>query len=314
VPPFSKERSIITLSQVHHPAAIHHAHQLLRPREEPAKYLSSQLKTPKLDLIHRHLWLAGLPQPARPLHRQKLLDRAIHLTESPDEHLVWHESRIFIKPIPEFLLSFEFWEKELCADEGLHECACGLLLSYVWLVGHRSDFRIARDTELFPREVEWRKWTRLVEDFLSAVDVHTLHQVDRRYQYGELRLSRLNSLYRFSPSVASSRNFVYGFMSGSTWYKAFFERHFAWMIAIFIYMTVILSAMQVGLATERLQRNDRFQRASYGFAVTSILAVLATMVVVLLVWALLFFYHFYSTIRHSRRIRRDRKKRLRNRE
>ncbi|KAI9791775.1 MAG: hypothetical protein M1833_001334 [Piccolia ochrophora] len=176
-PPFSKEQSIVALSQIHHPAAIRYDRQLLRPREEPGKYLSSQLKTQKLDLIHRHLWLAGLSQPARPLHRQQLLDRVIRLTESPDEHLVWHESRIFIKPIPEFLLSFEYWEKELCLDKELYKCACGLLLSYVWLVGHKSDFRIAKDTGMFPREVQWLNWTSFTEDFLSRIDVRTLHQV-----------------------------------------------------------------------------------------------------------------------------------------
>jgi hypothetical protein len=285
----------------------------LRPREEPGKYLTSQLKTPKLDLIHRHLWLAGLPQPARPLHRQKLLDRVIHFTESPDEHLVWHESRIFIKPIPEFLLSFEYWEKELCLDEELHKCACGLLLSYVWLVGHKSDFRIAKDTGMFPQKVQWLKWTSFTEDFLSRIDVRTLHQVNKRYQYGELRLSRLNSLYRFMPPAVSLRNFVYGFMSSSTWYKAFFERNFGWALALLLYLTVILSAMQVGLATERLQGNIRFQRASYSFALTSVIAVLTMAVAIVLVWALLFCYHLFTTIQHSRHIRKEREKCLNNR-
>jgi hypothetical protein len=34
------------------------------------------------------MWLAGLPRPAGPLHRQKLLQRQILITENPDEHLV----------------------------------------------------------------------------------------------------------------------------------------------------------------------------------------------------------------------------------
>ena len=285
----------------------------MRPREEPDKYLSSQLKTQKLDLIHRHLWLAGLPQPARPLHRQLLLDRVIHLTESPDEHLVWHESRVFIKPIPEFLLSFEYWENELCLDEELHKCACGLLLSYVWLVGHKSDLRIAKDTGIFPQQVQWLNWTSFTEDFLSRIDVCTLNQVNKRYQYGELRLSRLNLLYRYTSPVFSLRNLVYGFMPSSTWYKAFFERNFSWALALLLYLTVILSAIQVGLATERLQRNISFQRASYRVALTSIIAVLTMAVAILLVWALLFCYHLFTTIHHSRHIRKEREKCLNDR-
>ena len=208
------------------------------------------------------------------------MNRTIYLTEYTDEHLVWHESWIFIKPIPEYLLEYEFWQKELCTDEDLHKCACGLLLSYAWLVCHKSDFRIARETGLLPEELDWARWIGLIEEFLSHIDIYTLHQVDRRYQYGELRLSRLNSLYRFTPSTLSTRNLVYGFMSSSTWYKAFFERNFAWLLAVFVYAAVILSAMQVRLATERLQGNDQFQRASYGFAVTSIVAVVAVIYIV----------------------------------
>jgi uncharacterized membrane protein len=272
--------------------------------------LDSQLKTPRLDRIHQHLWLAGLLQPARALHRQKLLGRTISFTESPDEHLIWHESRIFIKPVPEFLLSFEFWEQELCKSEGLHKSACGLLLSYIWLIGHKSDFQIATDLGLVPHQVEWYKWTRLSKDVLDVLNTHTLHQVDRRYRYGELRLSRLNSLYRFNPSAFSIRNFIYGFMSRATWYRAFFERKFAWILAILVYMTVILSAMQVGLGTKRLQESSTFQRASSNFAMTSIVTVLVMIAMIFFVWVLLFAYHLLSTIQHSKRVERDREQDL----
>ena len=37
---------------------------------------------------------------------------------------------IFIKPLPEYLLSFEFWDKHLGADTDIRKSACGLLLSY----------------------------------------------------------------------------------------------------------------------------------------------------------------------------------------
>jgi len=118
---------------------------------------------PKLDKIYKHLWLAGLPRPARSLHRQKLLQRKILITENPDEHLVWHESRIFVKLNPELLLSYECWTKDLCVDDDLHESACGLLLLYTWLVCHKSDFHIAKELGLLPEEVEWSGWISFVE-------------------------------------------------------------------------------------------------------------------------------------------------------
>jgi len=202
-----------------------------------------------LNKIHPYLWLAGLPKPTRPLHRQKLMNRTICLTEAPDEHMVWHESRIFIKPIPEYLLDYNYWEKELCTDEDLHKCACGILLSYCWLIERKSDFRIAKETGILPEEIDWATWITFMNEFLSQINPYTLHQVNKRYQYGELRLSRLDSICRFTPSVFSVRNLVFGFMSRSTWYSAFFERNFTWLLAVLVYVTVLLSAMQVGLAT-----------------------------------------------------------------
>ena len=89
--------------------------------------LALELKTPRLNKVHHHLWLAGRPTAARPLHRQKLLGRSILVTESPDEHLVWFEDCIFIKPLPGFLLDWDSWNNHLCPDRELYEAACGLL-------------------------------------------------------------------------------------------------------------------------------------------------------------------------------------------
>lgn len=72
--------------------------------EEPFTRLANELKTPRLNAIHKRLWLAGRPTAARPLHWQKLLGRTVLVTEDPDEHLVWFENQIFIKPLPDFLL------------------------------------------------------------------------------------------------------------------------------------------------------------------------------------------------------------------
>ena len=183
------------------------------------------------------------------------------ITEDPDEHLVWFEAQIFIKPLPDFLLDYDYLNDNLCSDQELYKSACGLLLSYAWLVRHQSDLDIAKEkeTRLLPKTIEWPNWVEFLEIFLDNVDVSTLSQVNKRYKYGELRLSRLNTIYRFIPLTYSIKNFIRGYRSGSTWYDAFFERHFKWMLAVFAILSVSLSALQVGLATSMLQIMDHFR-------------------------------------------------------
>lgn len=63
-----------------------------------------------------------------------------------------------------------------------------------------------------------------------------------------------------------------------------------WLAATTVYMVVVLTAMQVGLATEALAKNSAFQSASYGFTVFSILGplVCAGLIVVAFVCMLVF--------------------------
>ncbi|PSN58656.1 hypothetical protein BS50DRAFT_64650 [Corynespora cassiicola Philippines] len=274
----------------------------VKPNENPGIYLDFDLKTPKLNDIHKRLWLAGLPRAARPLHRQKLLGRNILVTEDPDEHLVWFESQIFIKPLPIYLLHHDYWLEHVCSDQSLHQSACGLLLSYAWLVCYNSDLEIAKEAGLLPKCIEWTSWVKFIENFLDNVDLTSLDGVNKRYIYGELRLSRLNAIYRFLPPSYSFKMLVRGYRAGSTWYNAFFERHFKWMLAVFAALSVLLSAFQVGLATSSLQGNLPFQNASYGFTVGSLLAVVAAVDVVVFVWLGLFCYHFVSTWQNDRTV------------
>jgi hypothetical protein len=265
------------------------------------------LKTPRLNDIHQHLWLAGLPNAARPLHRQKLIGRSILITEDPNDHLVWFEAQIFIKPLPDFLLDYGYWSANLCSDQELHESACGLLLSYAWLVRHKSDLDIAKEAGLVSMDIEWPNWVEFLEAFLDNINLETLSDVNKRYKYGELRLSRLNAIYRLIPPAYSLQNFIRGYRSESTWYNAFFERHFKWMLAVFAILSVFLSALQVGLATRMLQDNGPFQRVSYGFALASVSAVVASIALVFFVLLGLFWYYLISTWSNDRAVDRGRR-------
>lgn len=283
--------------------------QFLRPNRTPGAFLALDLKTPRLNDIHQHLWLAGLPNAARPLHRQKLIGRSILITEDPDEHLVWFEAQLFIKPLPDFLLNYKYWNDNLCSDLELRKCACGLLLSYAWLVRHKSDLIIAKESGLVSKNMEWPDWVEFLEGFLDNINLEALCDVNKRYKYGELRLSRLNTIYRVIPPAYFLRNFIRGYRSGSTWYNAFFERHFKWMLAVFAILSVFLSALQVGLAT-MLQSNRLFQDVSYRFAIASLVAIVASVVLLFLVWLGLFMYYLLSTWRNDRAVDRRRRSSL----
>jgi hypothetical protein len=279
----------------------------VRPNRCPADYVALDLKTPRLNAIHHHLWLAGLPHAARPLHRQRLLGRSILVTEDPDEHLVWFEAQIFVKPLPKYLLDYDYWNTHLCSDEDLHQSACGLLLSYAWLVCHNSDLVIAQETGLLSKDIPWSDWAQFLDIFLDNINLDTLSDVSKRYKYGELRLGRLNTIYRLVPPAYSLRNLIRGYIAGSTWYNAFFRRHFKWALAMFAVLSVLLSALQVGLATSVLQNNHNFQRASYGLTVAALVAVAASAVTVLVVWLVLFWYHLLSSWWYDRKIKHRRR-------
>lgn len=117
-------------------------------------YLRHELETPILDAIYQYLCLTGLPRNARPLHRQILMGRHIVVTEDPNEHLVWYEKEMFLKPLPDSLLSNGCWETYICSDESLYRSACGLMLLFVWLVGHRSDFQLTKEPRLLSEGIE----------------------------------------------------------------------------------------------------------------------------------------------------------------
>ncbi|CAM1507578.1 Fc.00g072190.m01.CDS01 [Cosmosporella sp. VM-42] len=316
VPPFSVRNGLfVEQCELDFPAAVRFNGTAVRfngtapsvlPKDDMGRFLVTELRTPKLDKLHDHLWLAGFPLPARPLQRQRMMGREIYLTERPDEHLVWHRTKLLLKPLPDYLLCYEFWAEHLCSDIDIHRSAVGLLLSYTWLIGHKGDFLLAQEAKLVSDIVEWRKWTAFVRELLDNVDSETLSQVDRRYLYGELRLSRLNSLTRFLPSMWSSSNFIRGYMSTSTWYRAFFERKFSWLLVLFVYISIVLSSLQVGLATMKLNGSRAFQDLSYGLTILAFVIMLVVVATIWVVWVILFFYHLISAITINRGVQNDR--------
>lgn len=273
-------------------------------------WVDAEVDLGRLADIHDWLWVVGRPMPPRPLHEQRLLNREIVITEKLDLHLVWTTQRIFIKPLPRFLLDPCFWQKFLscykvtvsstnaCYCKDLRQRALGLLFSYAALIVYESDFHIAKETHLIPEEIQWTAWRTAVRELLDLSPIYAL--IHPRFHYGELRLSRLDKIYFFWKTP------LRGYMPHWNQYGSFFKDNFAWLASSTIYIAIVLTAMQVGLATEALQSNGAFQSASYGFTIFSILGPLAAVGLIIAV----FCYSFIGNWVATRRYRRKRLKRI----
>lgn len=262
-------------------------------------FLIRELSVRRLNAIHSRLWVAGRAGNIRSLHRQKIIEREIILTERPDLHLVWYKSRIYIKPLPTFLLDHAFFTANLCEDKtlseessSLHASACGLLLSYTSLVRHESDFTIATSMRLLPPDMTWERWTALAREVYTAVGDKT---INKRYLYGELRMTRLNLLYRVL--MINSRGFHHGY----TQYASFFRQNFGWLLLAFAYVTVVLAAMQTVLTSALAQENYDIHKVSYWFGVAVLLTVVVVIVLMLSILIGGFFSNLLSALGHGRR-------------
>ncbi|KAF2803834.1 uncharacterized protein BDZ99DRAFT_163959 [Mytilinidion resinicola] len=233
IPPFSPTTSAIRTGNPAHSTlpAVYHGDQdnLVRLGNNHTDFVRLDLDVSRLNKIHKYLWLAGRPTCARALHRQKMIERQIIIVEQADLHLVWHESRVFLKPLPDYLLNHQFWVDTICSDANLHASACGFLLSYVWLVRHPSDLKIASELGLLSPQTQWEDWVIFVDTLLVNIDHEALDTVNKRYQYGELRLSRLDLICRLSHFYRTG-TFIRGYMYNYNRYTVFFNRNFGWIL------------------------------------------------------------------------------------
>ncbi|KAI2626554.1 hypothetical protein GGR54DRAFT_476119 [Hypoxylon sp. NC1633] len=127
----------------------------------------------------------------RPLLHQLPLHRHVVITEQMDLHLVWAPDRIFLNPLPPFLLEPRFWRDQFackigcdcshnpsprshireCPRRKLWRCALGFLFLYAGLLCYEGDFLIAKEKHLLPHQVEWVAW----RDFIQELDTEHIY-------------------------------------------------------------------------------------------------------------------------------------------
>ncbi|MCJ1225798.1 hypothetical protein MMC12_002447 [Toensbergia leucococca] len=222
------------------------------------RFLRREYISPDLDTLASHLWLLSTQSSAHiwPLHHQRVKGRAITITEDPKLHLVWIDDRIFIKPLPAYLVSHSFWADFLLSHdsplgterESIYRAALGYLRTYYYLIQYESDFEIAcrGQNRLIPQGITWPQFCAFTASFL---DVITDDDVSQRYHYGELRLTRLN-LY----AKVFLQKWDYEQLHGQ--YAAYFARFYGPLLFVFGILSVILNAMQVELAVEAVDARN----------------------------------------------------------
>ncbi|KAF3934156.1 hypothetical protein ABW20_dc0102788 [Dactylellina cionopaga] len=271
------------------------------------EFLHAELETETLDLLADTLY----PLSKRdgelidPLHRQVLKGRKIVITEDPGLHLIWFYDKIYIKPLPEYLGSYSFWEHFLCDsnttktappangtnnggsqpnDDALKRAALGFVRTYARLIVHHSDFRIAQENNLIPTwstnsTITWDNFSRFLSHFRNIPD----EAVTQRYSYGQLRLTRLNWAMRMIPPKGQRRFYYYRvhWQTGD-----YVKQHFNSLLFVFAAIALVLGAMQVCLAAKDFTDPEgswnNFARASWGFGVFTIVFFLAIIVAFLL--------------------------------
>ena len=291
-PPFLKEWQLNTeldgLTQGDHPSiALPSQPQLsLVSSSSLTDFLIRDICTTKLNQLAPHLWLCSALSHTNipPLHNHAVHGRTIIPTEDPALHLVWVTGRIFIKPLPAYLLSHAFWTSYLLHDVDMYpekklmtQAALGLLRSYYYSIRHESDFRIAQQSHLnlVPANISWKQWC----DFSISFDTIDNSEVAPRYHYGKVQLSRLHWLVRIY-----LRELNYYYIDGG--YGESFTRYYGPLLFVFGVLSVLLSAMQVGMAVEQLQSRDwtAFWSVCRWFSVLSLLVLAVVSLFLLLLF------------------------------
>jgi len=216
------------------------------------EFLRKEFLLKDLEEIARHLWMMSKQDSKNisPLHRQLVKNRNIIVTEDPRLHLIWYHDRIFIKPLPKYLLSHKFWKMHLsfkpplaAEQKVLRKAILGYLRTYIYLVRHESDFRIAisDDLQLIPKNISFLQFS----DFISQLEFITNREVSERYAYGEIRLTRLN----FYSKIFLGK---FSFHRVNTQYSDYFATFYGPILFLFGIVSVLLNAMQLEMSVEQV--------------------------------------------------------------
>jgi hypothetical protein len=251
-----------------------------------AKILENELTTTKLNDMQPYYYLMTTKSSKNisSLTEQVVRGRKITITENPGLHLVWVQDRVFLKPLPEYLMSYQFWEHYLLSDTSpikeevrkkLLQAARGFLRSYFYLVQHKSDFQLATKDEkaiLIPESITYDKFNKFIQACKAKI---TDDDVSPRWHVGEIRLTRLNIWCQLT------RRGIYQTVEWE--YMAYFTRFFGPILFVFAIFSLLLSSMSLVLSVRAVLEPSNFSwrvfaTVARGFALFTIFLVLCIIV------------------------------------
>lgn len=260
--------------------------------------LAKDLETKLLDELYPRLFLVARKagDNINQLHQHVLRGREVVINEDPEFHLVRYYDRIYLKPVPEYLLNYQFWEKYVqhgtkstiktaqptensYGSYDGYQTTLGFLRSYGYLIRHQSDFIIARKAHLMPSYISFDRFQRFIHNFRTIPD----EDVSDRYKYGQFRLTRLNWATRLvylgrllsRRPPGGHRHRVRMEFENVKFEQTFqgISRYAAPLAFTFALMSLVLSSMQVVLTALGTKTWYAFVSVSWGFSVAIILFV-----------------------------------------
>lgn len=304
MPPFSLEHQLKPHT-VDPTTLAGYPHLLLRDHQRLWAFLTTEFHSSDLERMADKLWWMSKQDSSSisPLHRQLVKRRTIFVTENPKLHLVWIRDRIFIKPLPRYILSFQFWQDYLCdkTQDALRRDVLGYIRTYTRLVRYESDFRIAQDEklQLLPKNITWEQWCHFREDLTSITD----NDVCMRYHYGELRLTRLNFYAPFFMGKSHFQRVDYQ-------YGEYFAQFYAPTLFVLAVVSVVLSSLQVTMEVEGvLSAKSRHAMSAFamGFGVAMMFVCWALLVGFLVLFIYKYAKEWRFALRDRRRLRQEAK-------
>ena len=244
----------------------------------PDETLMAEFSTTALNSIHGHLWIAGSHENIKSLHHQRVLLRKIIPSELARLHLIWFDRIIYVKPLPDSLLDMNRYSVTGFDPSG---SITGFVHSYCSLIRHPIDLVLAKKSYLISEDVTWEQWIA----FRDAIILKTKdYHINQRYHYGELRLNRLDIIYRLT-----GRGLTYFTVHRN--YKTYFAQYFSLFVTVFAFAAVILAAMQVLVAIKDIP--EAVVVTSYRFAVAVLVGVCSCFGYVVSVFLFMFLYNFF---------------------
>ena len=248
----TKQGAVRTQHEQHLPG---HPSIKLSERCKLYNFLEKEFYSLDMDRAAPRLWWMAKQDKASisALHRQKVKGRNIVISEDPKLHLVWIYDRVFIKPLPKYILSHAFWRDYLGANSMNGEkeearqvrrtraAALGYLRTFRYLVKHESDFDLAKSLVLIPEGVTWEAFCAFSADLTSISN----SEVSGRWAYGEIRLTRLNL---YAPLIFGKQSF----QRVEYQYGAVFAKFYGPILFILGILSVSLSGMQIAVAAEQI--------------------------------------------------------------